>query len=191
MNLDFTGDILKAIAENIVLFGGALMALFYGIKRMYGLARNVEKLVETGELTREAQKQNAILAEETRKEIKKDLEWHIEKEDEKFIKISAAVDSIAEGLRVHIKAEEERNLIRDNQLIKLADNMEEVISEMRPNGGSSMKDIMNATKDQVTDIHTRVSVLETKEGMEHKPLPHRSAKKKIVRKKKKMTAKRK
>ena len=63
-------------------------------------------------------------------------------------------------LKNHIKMEHDRDQIRDKQLIELVANISEITREMRPNGGSSMKDVVNKTADKVGDIHTRVAVLE-------------------------------
>ena len=46
--MDFSSidSALKEIAEHVILFGGAFMALLYGIKRIYTTAKNVEKILE-------------------------------------------------------------------------------------------------------------------------------------------------
>lgn len=152
--------ILENIAENIVLFGGAFMAILYGIRRIYSTARNVEKLVESSAKVREE-------AVAQRAAIKSDLDSHAQLETERFVsrdeKISTltnGLDQLANELRVHIKQEESRDLIRDKQFGQLTGHVDEIVKEMRPNGGSSMKDVLNNTNRQVSDIHTRVSVIE-------------------------------
>jgi hypothetical protein len=158
--MDFPMDILKSIAEDIVLFGGAAMALFYGLKRMYTTARNVEKLVEKSDKIAE-------LNDQHRAQIKKDLDAHTQLESErhssrdaKLSILSDSVSALTGELKAHVKMEEERDMIRDVQLAKITDNMNEIVVEMRPNGGSSMKDILNSTNKKVGEVHTRVAVLE-------------------------------
>ena len=183
--MDFPAEMIKTIAEDIVLFGGAAMAIFYGIKRMYGVARNVEKLVESAE----DQKRSTATAVTASAEIRKDLQDHVTmenerdaKRDNKFDLLANSVTALSNDLRAHVKVEEDRDVIRDKQLIQLTDHMDEVISEMRPNGGSSMKDIMNKTAMKVSEVHTRVSVLEEWKNMVPKPKSKSSPKKKVRRK---------
>jgi len=149
-------ETFKVIAENIVLFGGAAMGIYYGLKRVYTTARNVEKLVD-------ASADNA----KKQKEVKESLEFHTQQERDRDAKrdhnietLSKSVEELAADLRAHVKMEEDRDLIRDQQLITLTDHMEEVVKEMRPNGGSSMKDILTKASLKVDEVHTRVSVLE-------------------------------
>jgi len=180
--MNFPTEMLKMIAEDIVLFGGAAMAIFYGIRRLYGVARNVEKLVESAE----EQKVSAATAVVASTEIRKDLQDHVTmenerdaKRDSKFDLLANSVAALSNDLRAHVKMEEDRDVVRDKQLIQLTDHMDEVISEMRPNGGSSMKDIMNKTAMKVSEVHTRVAVLE--EWKKGTPKP--KTKKRIPRKK--------
>lgn len=122
--MDLVPEVVKAIAENIVLFGAAAMGIFYGVKRVYTTARNVERLIESADKNKES------------------------------------LTTLGNELRAHVKMEEDRDLIRDQQLIQLSDHMEEVVAEMRPNGGSSMKDILTKASQKVDEVHTRVSVIE-------------------------------
>jgi len=174
--LDHTGmEILKTIAEDIVLFGGAAMALFYGLKRMYTTARNVEKLVEKAEST---EKLNA----DYRIRLKEDLDAQTKSRDEKLETVTNGLDMLAASLNDHIKTEEVRDFNRDAQLIKITDHVDEMVKEMRPNGGSSMKDVLNKASQKVDEVHTRVAVLEqwkddvippTKRRLRKKTVTHR------------------
>jgi hypothetical protein len=174
-------DILKTIAEDIVIFGGAAMALFVGVKRIYTTARNVEKLVDKSDSTDQKNM-------EYRQQIKDDLQNSHKLEEERHVLQDKKIDGVtnhihelAEHLRAHIMQEEERDLIRDKQLIRLTDHIDEIVAEMRPNGGSSMKDILTKTSSAVSEINTRVAVIEEWKSM-NKPSP---PKRKILRKKKK------
>lgn len=166
-----TMELLKTIAEDIVLFGGAAMAIYYGIKRMYTTARNVEKLVEKAETT---EKSNA----DYRLQLKKDLDVSASARDAKLETLSANIDSIGASLKDHIATEEARDFARDAQLVQITDHVDEMVKEMRPNGGSSMKDILNKASQKVDEVHTRVAVLEQ---WKDDNVPSR---KKIARKKK-------
>jgi len=151
---------LENVAEHIVLYGGAVMAILYGIRRVYTTARNVEKLVESSTKVREE-------AIENRAAIKSDLDANAQLESERFHSrdekigiLTNGLDQLANELRVHIKQEESRDLIRDKQFAQLTGHVDEIVKELRPNGGSSVKDVINNTNKQVSDIHTRVSVIE-------------------------------
>lgn len=149
-------DTFKIIAENVVLFGGALMGIYYGIKRVYTTARNVEKLVENSE--KNSKSQEAVRTEllsHTQLETERDS-----KRDERANRLEKSLEELAADLRAHVKMEEDRDLIRDQQLITLTDHMEEIVNEMRPNGGSSMKDILTKSSQKVDEVHTRLSVME-------------------------------
>jgi hypothetical protein len=149
-------ETVHVIAENIVLLGGATMALFYGLKRVYTTARNVEKLVESSEKTAKAQEDvRTELLTHTRIEDERD-----NKRDDRANRLEKSLEELAADLRAHVKMEEDRDLIRDQQLIQLTDHVEEIVKEMRPNGGSSMKDILTKASVKVDEVHTRVSVLE-------------------------------
>jgi len=174
-------ELLKTIAEDIVVFGGAGMALWIGLKRMYTTARNVEKLVEKAD---ETDQKNG----EYRDQIKSDLLQHsaLESErhslrDKKIDSVNAGVGSLSEALRAHVKMEEARDAIRDQQLIQLAAHIDEIVIDHRPNGGSSMKDIITKTSNAVAEINTRVAVIEEWKGA-NKRLQLPSPKKKVRRK---------
>lgn len=180
----FDWDALKGFAENTIFMGGAIMAIWYGAKRMYNLARNVEKLVESADENKRMNIQSSESATEARAAIKANLEEHIRVEEEhnskrdlKFDSLASSLETLAADLRDHVKMEEDRDLIRDQQLIQLTDHMEEVISEMRPNGGSSMKDLVTKSNQNINEINTRVAVLE--QWQEDTSPPRKSPKKKI------------
>ena len=69
-------------------------------------------------------------------------------------------EKLANDLTAHINMEDERDRIRDRQIIELVDTVREIGREIRPNGGSSMKDVLNHTAEKVSDISTRVAVIE-------------------------------
>jgi hypothetical protein len=60
----------------------------------------------------------------------------------------------------HIRAEDLRDEKRDHQILELVNNMREVSREIRPNGGSSMKDVVNNTNTIVHEMQTRIAVIE-------------------------------
>jgi len=174
-------ETIKTIAENIVLFGGAAMGIYYGLKRVYTTARNVEKLVDSSEKTVKAQEiARTELQSHTRLQEQRDAE-----RDARSNRLEKSLEELAADLRAHVKMEEDRDLIRDQQLIQLTDHMEEIVKEMRPNGGSSMKDILTKASEKVDEVHTRVSVLEQWKadyiGTPSKPAKKASKPKKIVR----------
>ena len=88
----------------------------------------------------------------TARGVEKILEFS---EEEKKNREALAID-----LKDHIKMETDRDAIRDHQIIELVDTVREIGREVRPNGGSSMKDVLNHTAEKVSDISTRVAVLE-------------------------------
>jgi hypothetical protein len=117
-------ETFKHTAETIILYGAAFMALLYGLKRVYTLARNVEKLVENS------------------------------------AKNEIGVANLYNELRTHIATEEAGDNVRDKQLIQLTDHIIEIVAEMRPNGGTSMKDLIQNTSKAVNEVNTRVGTLE-------------------------------
>jgi hypothetical protein len=117
-------DTLKDAGEHIIVYGGALTAIGIGIRYTYRMVRNIDKLVETVDEMKDNQG-----------------------------KISERMENIGSALGTHAKMEEDRDIIRDQQLLH-------IMAEMSPNGGSSMKDVINSTKEQVNVINTRVAVLE-------------------------------
>ncbi len=118
--VDHTLFIVKAI----VLVGAAMTAIGLGIKRIYGMARGVEKI----------------------------LEFTVTEKKER--------EKLAADLSAHMIAEDLRDEKRDHQIIELVDNMREVSREIRPDGGSSMKDVVNNTNKIVNEMQTRVAVIE-------------------------------
>lgn len=105
MTLDNTYQTLREASESIALVGGAIMALAYGIRRIYRTAHNVQLLVERSDATQK------FIAEQT----------------------------------LH-------NAKRDAETAELARDVADIVREIRPNGGSSIKD-------QVNKIATEVAVL--------------------------------
>ena len=110
--------------EGILLIGALMTAIGIGLKRVYTMARSVEKILEFNKTEKEAR------------------------------------ESVATDLLAHIRAEDARDLVRDRQIQELVDTVREISRETRPNGGSSMKDVLNHTAECVADINTRTSVLE-------------------------------
>jgi len=84
----------------------------------------------------------------------------VEKILEFTVSEKASREKLATELKAHIDMEDNRDRLRDRQIIELVDTVREIGREIRPNGGSSMKDVLNRTASNVSDIHTRVSVLE-------------------------------
>lgn len=98
--------ILQSVANHILLYGGALMAVFYGLKRVYKLAKNVDMILDNS------------------------------------TKNMAAIKTAEESMRT------------------LKTEMAEITREVRPNGGSSMKDqLTNLIKD-IGNIKERLGPLE-------------------------------
>ena len=111
-------------AEWVLLVGAVMTALGIGLKRVYTMARGVEKL----------------------------LEFTVTEKAER--------EKLAADLVSHIQYEDARDEKRDHQILELISNMREVSREIRPNGGSSMKDVVNNTNRVVNEMQTRVAVLE-------------------------------
>lgn len=115
---------IKTILEDILLVGGALMAVFYGLRRIYCGARNIEKL----------------------------LEYNEEDKKERL--------DISTRLKDHILSEEIRDQNRDKQLIELMGDVKEITREIRPNGGSSMKDQIGTLVTEQGHIKERMAGFE-------------------------------
>ena len=149
-------SIFKEIAENVIIFGGAFTAIAWGLRHVWKLIRNVEKLVDASEQLGIVSARNvenqAKIAEELAKHILVQQE-NDHKRDEALKGLGDGFSSLRKDLHCHTTMEEKRDVIRDEQLIH-------IIREISPNGGSSMKDVLNATKNQLNDVHTRVAVLE-------------------------------
>ena len=88
----------------------------------------------------------------TARAVEKLLEFTVEEKKHR--------EQLAADVLAHTRMEDERDRIRDRQIIELVDTVREISREIRPNGGSSMKDVLNHTSDRVGDIQTRVAVLE-------------------------------
>lgn len=114
---------LQRALEIIVLAGAAIMAIAFGFRRVYRTARNIEMLV----------------AHAT--------------EQKEFERLSTADRAkLAKDLRDHITEEFDRDAEQHARTVKLVANVEEILREIRPNGGSSIKDVVN-------QIRTEVAVL--------------------------------
>jgi hypothetical protein len=100
------------------------MAILYGLKRIYKLAKNIDDL-----LTHAASS----------------------KED---------TDRVHKLLLDHTQMEETRDAIRDKQLIEMTSNLNEITREVRPNGGSSMKDQINKLVDEQAHMKERMAFIE-------------------------------
>lgn len=121
--MDLVKDV-RDVVEYILLLGAGIMAVYYGVKRIYNVARSVEKI----------------------------LGHVVEDKKER--------DVLAGNLKDHIKLEEDRDAVRDAQFIRITDDLKDVVREVRPNGGSSMKDILNRIANQMNDINTRLARVE-------------------------------
>jgi hypothetical protein len=113
-----------AVFEWILLVGAVMTAIGIGLKRIYSMARGVEKILEF------------TVTEKTERE------------------------KLAVELKNHIEKQATRHESHDQQILELVSNMREVSREIRPNGGSSMKDVVNNTNKIVNEMHTRVAILE-------------------------------
>lgn len=121
---DWWHENVIVLIEDVLLIGALVTALGLGLKRVYNMARGVEKI----------------------------LEFNVAEK--------AAREQVANDLHAHIQSEEHKDIARDTQIQELIMTVREMSRELRPNGGSSMKDVLNHTAEKVGDIHTRVSVLE-------------------------------
>jgi hypothetical protein len=122
-NVELFSDV-KDAAEYVALLGAGFMAVWYGAKRVYNLAKSVEKI----------------------------LTHVVDDKKER--------DVINESLQSHIKMEEDRDEIRDSQLIEITQDLREITREIRPNGGSSMKDTLNAIAKDMGDMNARLARVE-------------------------------
>ena len=113
-----------AIAEWILLIGAVMTAIGIGLKRVYSMARGVEKILEF-----------TVTEKAEREKLAVDLKKHTE-------------DLTAYRVEYN------------KQIGELVDTVREISRETRPNGGSSMKDVLNATATRVADMQMRVAVLE-------------------------------
>ena len=112
------------VMKAILLVGAVMTAIGLGLKRMYSVARSVEKILEF------------------------------------TVSEKAAREALASQLQTHIDLVDKQHRARELQILELVDTVREISRETRPNGGSSMKDVLNHTAERVSDIHTRVAVLE-------------------------------
>lgn len=113
-----------ATVEWILLLGAVMTAIGIGLKRVYSMARGVEKIVEF-----------TVSEKAEREKLAVDLKKHTE-------------DLTAYRIEYN------------KQIAELVDTVREISRETRPNGGSSMKDVLNATAGRVADMQMRVAVLE-------------------------------
>lgn len=124
MNSQWWHSAFVSMAEWILLIGALMTTIGIGLRRVYNMARGVEKI----------------------------LEFTV---DEK-----KAREEVAAELKTHIALVAEQHRARDLQIMELVGTIREISRETRPNGGSSMKDVLNQTAKSVSDINTRVAVLE-------------------------------
>lgn len=130
---DWWHDTVVSAFEGVLLIGAIMTAIGIGLKRVYNMARGVEKILEFNRIEKEAR------------------------------------ERVAHDLLVHIQGEDARDIVRDKQIQELVTTVREISRETRPNGGSSMKDVLNHTAERVGDIQTRVSVLEEWKRQEERP----------------------
>jgi hypothetical protein len=69
-------------------------------------------------------------------------------------------ESLTDRLRAHVDQEEARDKIRDVQLIEITGDLREITREIRPNGGSSMKDTINHIASEMGDVKERLASVE-------------------------------
>ena len=113
-----------ATVEWILLIGAVMTAIGIGLKRVYSMARGVEKILEF------------------------------------TVTEKAAREDLASQLTKHIELVDQQHKAREIQIQELVSTVREISRETRPNGGSSMKDVLNHTAERVGEIQTRVAVLE-------------------------------
>lgn len=124
-NGTFTG-----ILRGILLLGGVLSVLWYGIRRIYNGAKSIEE----------------VLA------LVKSAKTDREEEAAKRLELNRTLCS-------HIADEEERDRSRALAFQELADNVRDIAREIRPNGGSSMKDQLTALTERQNDLRVDVAAL--------------------------------
>lgn len=69
-------------------------------------------------------------------------------------------EALANNLAQHIKLEERRDRLVDVQLTELTENIRDIAREVRPNGGSSIKDVVTKIDAQAAESRGRLAVLE-------------------------------
>lgn len=126
MNSQWWHSAFVSVAEWILLIGALMTAIGIGLRRVYRMARGVEKI----------------------------LEFTVEEKK--------AREAVAEQLKTHIALVASQHEARQLQIMELVDTVREISRETRPNGGSSMKDVLNRTAAHLHEIDTRVAVLETR-----------------------------
>lgn len=182
--LEFTSQ----LAQSIILYGSAIMALAYGIKRVYILARNVEKLLEASSTNQELIKKAVESSARTHQEFcnhSSQQTRYNEVRDQQMKQVATDVNNLINDLKAHIVIEEHGDKVRDTQLVELSDHMVEIIAEIRPNGGSSMKDLIQSTSKGVENIKVRVDALENWRKKNSKRVMKKPRKKTIIRSKRK------
>jgi len=175
---------LKIIAQDVVIFCSAIGAVFYGFKRIYKTARNIENLVESTEKNAKIQKEYSEAAIITRQELKDDLAMHITqiaevnvKRDEKIAALATALTQLTTNLNNHIGSE-------DVQLAKFTTHINEIILEIRSNGGLvSIKNVLKDTKKTLDSILERVLILENVNIVDNNKKFEKTKKTKKIKKK--------
>lgn len=122
--MDGLHDTMEQILQDILLIGGAIMALWYGLKRIYTTARSIEELLA---LSKTDTKERAL---------------------------------IAETLSAHIRDEEKKDYEQSRVITALASDVSEIAKEVRPNGGSSMKDQLTRLIDEQSSIKERMAAFD-------------------------------
>jgi hypothetical protein len=120
MSFEFPTDFFHSLAEETILLGGAIMAIGYGLRRIYRMARNIETLVDSAAATKDSR-----VADATERK------------------------AIADTLAAHITLEETREQRMDEIIRTLQTGQAEILREIRPNGGSSIKDVVNQVQRDV------------------------------------------
>lgn len=67
---------------------------------------------------------------------------------------------INDRLIAHVEQEEARDKVRDVQLIEITSDLREITREVRPNGGSSIKDTINHIATEMGDVKERLASVE-------------------------------
>lgn len=129
---DLVFDSTFVVLKGILLIGAAMTAIALGIKRVYSMARGVEKILAF-----------TVTEKAEREKLASELKNHIEKQDL-------------------------RHQNHDTQIGELVGTVREISREIRPNGGSSIKDVVNNTNTIVHEMQTRVAVIEEWKRLEQR-----------------------
>lgn len=122
---NFSAESARTIGQDILLAGAAIMAVFYGVRRIYRMAKNVDELVSNIKVDRQER------------------------------------ENVAKVLEDHIAEETQRDLKNEEVIRALVAGQNEILREIRPNGGSSMKDTINQVQRDVAVLTQWKSDLQT------------------------------